>query len=337
MKPTQHAGTRTLWVPSLGTACGIAEYTAHLAQYVSGVWVTAAQPEIDRLRLLHVQHEFVLFDDAELSAYIRCLRDLGVPTVVTEHSVVIDERLKLSIGSAQHRRERVLTAKRGWERAATALVALTQISADILRLRWPDKRIVHIPHGCPTWFPPRKLHRGRVIGAFGFLAPYKGFWDLLTVLREVPGTELVIYSHPRYASKYPEYERDWIRASEGLPVRWVREFLPEAEIAKRLAAEADILAFWYRAGRFASSSGAIRVGLATGVPVLASPIGTFEDVREVTYQPEDLLDGVRRLLDDTRLRNRLAAVAREYCRTNDWSNSARLHLKLWRELEGVGQ
>jgi hypothetical protein len=70
--------------------------------------------------------------------------------------------------------ERVLfTAKREWEELADALVSLTRRGAKILRARWPGKRVVHIPHGCPSWFPQRKEARGMVIGAFGFLAPTK--------------------------------------------------------------------------------------------------------------------------------------------------------------------
>jgi glycosyltransferase involved in cell wall biosynthesis len=152
------------------------------------------------------------------------------------------------------------------------------------------------------------------------------------VLREVPGTELLIYSY----TKYPEYVDAWKHAIEGFPVRWVSDFLPVEEIASRLAAEADILVFWYRDGPLASASGAVRVGLATGVPVLASSIDDFSDLRGVTYQPSDLVAGVRRLLDDTELRDTLTAAARDYCRPDGWSTVAKRHIDLWREFEEPG-
>ena len=85
----------------------------------------------------------------------------------------------------------------------------------MLRERWPRKRIEHIPCGCPTWFPPRKQRRGRVIGAFGFLEPHKGFWRLLDALRALPGTELVLVSHARN----PDAGGTLASAAAGLPVR----------------------------------------------------------------------------------------------------------------------
>jgi glycosyltransferase involved in cell wall biosynthesis len=188
-----------------------------------------------------------------------------------------------------------------------------------------------MPHGCPTWFPPRKKSRGRVIGAFGFLEPHKGFWHLLDALRALPDTELLIFSY----AKWRETEYRWDEAARGLPVRRVREFVPSGEAARRLAEEADILVFWYDEAPVASASGAIRVGLATGVPVLASPTAWFWDVREATYQPEDLVDGIQQLLEDTPLRERLSAAAREYCHENSWPRVAERHLALWHELESA--
>ena len=209
------------------------------------------------------------------------------------------------------------------------LAALTPAGVDRLRARWPAKRIELLPHGCPTWFPPRKAERGRVIGAFGFLEPHKGFWRLLDAVRSMPGTELVLYSY----SKSPETTARWEQAARGLHVRHIDEFLPAAEIARRLAAEVDVLAFWYDEADIAAASGAARIGLATGVPVLTSPTGWFQDLQEVTFQPIELLTGVQRLLDDTPLRERLTAAAYEFCHAHSWAVLAERHRRLWQEIE----
>jgi glycosyltransferase involved in cell wall biosynthesis len=298
----------TFWVSSWGSACGIAEYTAHLAHGLPSVSVTAQAPDPRRVRVLHVQHEDSLFADVELSQHVTRARQAGVPVAVTEHTV----------GSRAH----------VWEGEVDALVALTASGAHLLRSRWQGKRVEHIPHGCPTWFPPRKRARGRVIGAFGFLEPHKGFHALLDVLRAMPGVELLLFSHART----PEMGVRWDEASRGLPVRRVGGFLPVEEVARRLAAEADMLAFWYDEVPHASASGAVRVGLATGVPVLASPTGWFAELRDVTYQPTSLLEGVRRLLDDAPLGERLATAARDYCHDHSWGRTAERHQALWRSL-----
>jgi glycosyltransferase involved in cell wall biosynthesis len=301
----------TVWVPSWRTPCGIAEYTAHLTQAMQSVRITRDQPDMQGARILHIQHEMSLFNDNVLTNSIQQARHAGVPVILTEHTVDSEVR--------------------AWERDTNVLVTLSQRGTDMLRSRWPDKKVEYIPLGCPTWFPPRKSTRGRVIGVFGFLQKHKGFWRLPDVLRALPGTELLMFS---YATS-PATERDWMEATAGLPVRRVGEFLPIDEIARCLAAEADILVFWYDQIMHASASYAARIGLATGVPMLVSPTNWFLDMRDVTYQPDNLVEGVQRLLDDTSLREQLTARAQAYCHEHSWSRIAERHLALWRTLEGT--
>lgn len=299
----------TLLVPSWQTPCGIAEYTRHICECLPGIKATASVPDMKGVRVLHVQHEPSLFDAANLTALVQKARAYGVPVVITQHTVT-----------------RELST---WEREADALVTLSESGKQMLRERWPKKRIECIPCGCPTWFPPRKSRRGRVIGAFGFLEAHKGFWRLLDLLRALPDTELFLVSHARSR----EIEARWSKAAAGLPVRHHKEFLPIEDAARLLAAEADILVYGYDDIAFASTSSAVRVGLATGVPVLTSPTRWFEDLRDVTFQPQDLNEGVRQLLEDPELRDRLTSAARDYCHEHSWYRTAERHLALWQSLE----
>ncbi len=298
-----------LWIPSWQGRCGVAEYTASLAEALPPqVRVTAEPPDAARLRLLHIQHEPSLFQGRQPLAVMEQANRQGAAVVVTEHA------------AAEQARE--------WERGAQAIVSLNSRGAARLRARWPGKRVEYIDCGCPAWFPPRKRERGKVIGAFGFLAPHKGFGQLLETVRGAPGTELVLYSH----AKSPAVAAAWDRAAEGLPVRRIGEYLPAEEIARRLAAEADILVFWYGEASAISASAAIRLGLSSGVPVLASRTSWFHDLRDVTYQPSNLAEGVARLLEDTELRTDITAAAESYCRENTWTRAAERHMALWRDL-----
>ena len=298
-----------LWVPSWLSQCGIAEYTAHLKEFLpTSVKVAGQEPDLRALRLLHIQHESGIFEQSQVSNFAAKVTSAGVPLVVTEHTV--DDHA------------------RGWEQHGSALVALNTLGVSKLKARWPGKRIEYIPHGCPTWFPPRKTSRAKVIAAFGFLSPYKGFWQLLDILRQIPGTELLLFA----STKSSEIEALWENACRGLPVSRTREYLPVSEVAHHLAANADILAYWYDEVPHYSASGAVRIGLATGVPVLASPTSWFHDLRSVTYQPDSLADGVRQLIEDTNLRNDLTARARQYCHENSWPAVAAQHLTLWNSL-----
>jgi glycosyltransferase involved in cell wall biosynthesis len=298
-----------MFVPSLGQACGVAEYARYLAAALPGTHLVAS-PECQGARLLHVQHEPSLIDDHALAHAVDQARDAGIPVVVTEHRA----------GGPAAR----------WEYAASALVTTTARGAALLGPRLPGQRVEHIPQGCHTWFPVRKHRRGLVIGAFGFLERHKGFWQLLDVLDRIPGTELLMFSHAKSA----QVAAEWEVAVGGRPVRRVAGFLPVQDIARDLAAEADILAFWYGDDRSGWTSAAVRVGLATGVPVLASPTPMFEGLGEAVFQPPDLVDGARRLLEDDELRTRVTSAARDHCETYSWPRIAQRHIQLWRSLEG---
>ena len=169
-----------------------------------------------------------------------------------------------------------------------------------------------------------------MIGAFGFLERYKGFWKLLDVLRAIECAELLMFSH----AKDLETERQWMEDSKGLAVRRVAEFESEEEIVRRLASETDVLVFPHddKPGvHFAS--GAVRVGLATGVPVYTSRAAQFDDLGDAVYRSDNVIEGVRRLLEDTDLRTAVTESAREFCQENSWSRIANRHKVLWKEFD----
>ena len=298
---------RAIWVSSWKRRCGISEYTAALTRPLGNqVVVTATRPDPSRVRLLHLQHEDALVDDASFAGYLDAL---DCPVVVTEHSVRV--------------------AARPWDGRVDAVVALTDEGVNRLRNRCPGTRVVRLHHGCPTWFPPRKPRRSRVLGSFGFLAPHKGFYSLVGAMRSLPGTELVLCSH----AHAPEPAAELKAAADGIPLRWYRDYLPAREAASRLAAECDALVFWYDEVPVAAASLAVRVGLATGVPVLTSPTNWFADLTDVTYQPSHLGPGISRILDDDDLRAALVAGARDYCNQHAWKRVAQDHLALWESIE----
>lgn len=297
-----------MWVPSLGSPCGIAEYATFLSQHLPDLRMVTRAADAVSAKLLHVQHEHKLFDADELQASLAQHRLHG-PVVITEHTIT--------------------EQREPWEAEADALVALTRRGTEMLRRKWPDKRIARIPHGCPTWFPSRKPFPGRVIGAFGFLKPHKGFWKLLDVLRALPNTELLIYSYARSRAD----EAGWTEAAAGLPVRRITAYVGAEEIVAGLAREADILVYWYDDyPEAAVTSGAVRIGLASGVPVLTSPTTWFSELREVTYQPKNMTEGIAHLLEDSALRHDLSAAAAAYCWAHRWEIIAAQYATLWSSL-----
>jgi glycosyltransferase involved in cell wall biosynthesis len=299
-----------MWVRSWGQACGIAEYTKYLVEHLPEAVAGDNAPDGDGAALVHLEHEDGLHEgDVQLSHEIARLRQRGARVAITEHTVT--------------------PATRSWEREADALVALTKAGTEQLRQKWPDKRVVHIPHGCHEYFPPRKTKREAVLGCFGFAGGHKGMQRLLDLQRAIPGSRLAVYSHTR-GDPGSHVLSDH---ADGDRVRLVTTFLPPEEVATRLAAECDLLVFWYdQAGGVFSASGAVLIGLASGVPVMTSPTGWFGDLRDATYQPTDPVEGARRLLEDDELRQRLVESAHNHCRENSWERTAQRYRALWESL-----
>jgi glycosyltransferase involved in cell wall biosynthesis len=300
---------RAMWVTTLGHPCGISEYARSIGGCVPELRLSAEPPDLRSTRVLHAQYEPSVVSDAGLAGLLAAAKHAGVPSAVTEHVVV--------------------PGACAFERDAGALVATTAKGAELLRARCPDKLVEHIPIGCPTWFPPRKRERGRVIGVFGFLERHKGFWLLLDALRALPDCELLMFSY----AKSPELEAEWEQAARGLPVRRVRDYLPTEEVARRLAAEADVLVFPYHKIPWAAASAAVRVGLATGVPVVATNTDWFSELGSAVHRTDDLAAGIAHLLEDDELRSSLTTGAKELCEEQSWPRIARRHQALWHALE----
>ncbi len=116
----------TFWTPSWNTACGLSEYTRHLAEELPGARVSAAAPDLDSGTVLHVQHINCLFDRIDLPALLRSASSRGVRTVVTEHAV-----------------EREPAA---WENLPDVLVALTPTGARAAAETTPQRSVWSMFH-----------------------------------------------------------------------------------------------------------------------------------------------------------------------------------------------
>lgn len=301
------------WCPSWGTPCGIAEYTKHLVDYLDIPVYNSLPPYavLRELDILHVQHEWGIFQDTEtFTELLNVARMHGARTLVTAHSV--DQ------------------SPRYWETASDGLIALTERGTALIKDRWASGKIInYIPHGCPTWFPKKKETPGRVIGAFGFLEGYKGYWELLEALPRVANASAVLYAHARDARMAVRWERD----SANLPVVRHNEFFSAEEAVTRLAQEADVLLCWHRKTPMLSASGSIRVAMSTGLPVLARQGTSWTDgLGDAVYRTRDLATGLTHLLNDPDLRESISSNAKEYCLKNSWEKNADLHRQVWAEL-----
>jgi glycosyltransferase involved in cell wall biosynthesis len=313
-RPRRTVPPRTLWIPSLGRACGIAETTERLHRNVPSVRLTAAEPTPGSQGLVHVQHEPSIIDARQLEHFVARARSRGRAVLVTEHSV--------------------FDRPEAWEQGASALVAATTAGAAVVRRRNPTVRVEMIPLGCETWTPVRKRERGRTIGFFGFPGSHKGLHRLAAAARRIPGSEVVLYAH--HDGPAPPAVAQW---PGDVALRWERAWLPMPELAARLAAETDLLALPYAPVAHHSASSAVLLALSTGVPVLTSDTTWFADLGAAVHRvgdgEDELADGLARLLDDDVLRRRVTDAAREHCADHSWSRIAARHVDLWNSMEPV--
>lgn len=141
------------------------------------------------------------------------------------------------------------------------------------------------------------------------------------MLRQLPGAELLAVPWGGADWGWRAWEEDMA----SLPVRPAQPAASLAEAPAMLAAEADVLVLWHDAAPSERTSYAARAALASGVPILTSPVRQFRDLAEATLQPVDPLEGLGRLLEDAPLRERLTSAAHDFCHLHSWRCMARQH------------
>jgi glycosyltransferase involved in cell wall biosynthesis len=156
---------------------------------------------------------------------------------------------------------------------------------------------------------PKDLHARWKIASYGFFLPHKGLLELIeacAILRQ-GGLDICLNM---VNSEYPVPESSAIiKQAKDLIVALQMEahviletqFLPDAE-SFALLKKADMLVFPYQ-DTGESASGAVRYGLATGNPVVVTPIPIFEDIESVVFQlpgktPAEIAAGIKQLITD---------------------------------------
>lgn len=199
---------------------------------------------------------------------------------------------------------------------------------------------VVIPHGS-DYFPSTMIPATPpYLLFFGFLRPSKGVLELLEafdlIARDHPDLRLVIAGGPakehersyldqidRTISKHPFRERISLR--KGF-IDW-----SEKDV---LARSASLIVLPYK-DSFAEVSGVVHDVAASGVPVVCSTIPRFAELMDgvealhVAPQPEFIARGIRRVLSDNQLKDRLSKGIREKARRESWSEVARAHTELF--------
>ncbi|MCK9502579.1 MAG: glycosyltransferase [Porticoccaceae bacterium] len=254
-----------------------------------------------------IQFNFSLYRLDALGELLTSLQQLGIQTILTLHSsadVWWQDQFKTL--------RDIFTSLKGCTRI------LVHTSNDLNRLK--DMGLVEnstlIPHGValapPVGMvdnPVATILRGkRVIASYGFLLPHKGIFELIeafSLLAENrPELHLLLVN-----AQYPTEpsSREIARCQQLVKdleleqrVTMVTEFLDDSQSLAWLEL-AEMIVFPYQHTN-ESASGAVRWGLATGKPILCTPLGIFDDIADVAFFcpeviPPMIAEGIARILN----------------------------------------
>ena len=313
------------------------------------------------LRVVHIQHEFAIFNpDERFLALLEGLKLAERKVVVTLHTVHTNETSDWE-GMAMSMED---YNRRVGELADAVVVHQRSQREALLRQGLSEEAVHLIPHG--TELLERQVpqlqgkeearaalglpQEGRIILSFGFLGGrYKNKGVLIEALARlldrIPDVHLFFSGYPREGSledlesKRQLEERARQLGLEGR-VHFAERFIPDEEVHLVFGAS-DVAVFPYLQSFF-SASGALHLAMGAGLPVVVSRIPKFEEVSqeispEVTFDPhdpEELAKVLMRLLGDGDFERKILERVRAYALRTSWEEVARAHMRLYRALVG---
>lgn len=358
-RPVMQRKLRLGWVSTYNARCGIAAYSEHLLEFFdkSAFEITilsddqeAIRPDPDNILRLwkksygglarvrdHLitngfdaaffQYNFSFFDLDDFADTLLALSEAGILTFVTLH------------------RTKELLAHRQMPEALRSCTRIFVHSVeDVNHLHGcgVSANVVLLAHGViDRGAPNPDAVRGLlglsafrpVIGTFGFLLPGKGLTELIhsfaLILNAHPAAHLLMLN-AGYPAAESQDERESCLALLRLleiegRVRLVNEFLDVEEMLFLLNA-CDVIVFPYQQSE-ESASGAVRLGLAAGRPVLTTPLPVFADLSEVVEQlpgtdAAAISQGILSVLADADRKAEILQRQRSWVRANSWAAQA---------------
>jgi glycosyltransferase involved in cell wall biosynthesis len=322
-RPAGYALSQQFYRHAVGAAGSTLRRAAKLAEHGPDMLRLRARVD-DHFDVVHFQWLAVPWLDGHLLPHR--------PVVLTAHDLLPRET----------RPGQTAAQRRLYDRVAALVVHSDYGRRQLVeQLGVPAERVRVIHHGAFTHLAdlpvkplPPELEGGErpVVLFFGLLRPYKGLETLLAAWHGIEDAELWIVGRPRM-------DIAALRAAAGPGVRFVPEFVPDADLPA-LFRRADVVVLPYaRTERF-DFSGVLATALAFGKAVLLSDVGGLSEVAAAgaarLVAPDDaaaLHDGLRELLGDASARGALEAAALAAARgPYSWEAAAQATLALYREL-----
>jgi glycosyltransferase involved in cell wall biosynthesis len=322
------------WVSSWGYPCGIASYSENLLRHidhdihilasdvhggavgdpdhVTRCWLQGKEQElrllsatIDELDLtdIVIQFNYGFFNFQALNELMEEQAAKGRRIYITLHSTHDPQ------DAPNHR---LADLRRG---LSMALAVIVHADHDVERLAAISitSNVIQVPQGVRLLDTPAKpvvAGGPEVIASYGFFLPNKGLPELIEALALIrkTGRNVVLkmvnadYGDAGGLSRTLITETKARAKALGVTkhISFLNDYLDDAE-SLELLRDADLITYAYQqTGE--SSSAAVRMGLASGVPVAVTPLAIFNDVADATFRlpgvtPESLAAGIVEVLD----------------------------------------
>jgi|GEM_PF-2379124 len=291
-------------------------------------------------KIAHIQYNVGFYTYSALNALIEGFIKRGVKVILTAHAVQIPGAELTTLGA---------TLGKVWQ-----IHVLNKLDYEFLEAK--GLKNVHLfPHGNSTTAPISKAHLRKSIGigdldtnnqtapviaTHGFLVENKGLVETLKAVKSlVPEHQDLTYLaldavNPRnmtsqaLSDDFSKQIKDWKLENN---VLLVQDFLEKEDIITALQAS-DIAIFAYPEAR-ETASGAVRLGMAAGVPIIVTKSAQLKDLHDIAFtiednKPETIAAAIRQLLGNANLRQNVLLRLREYSYQNNWDRLAIKYLKL---------
>lgn len=326
------APTRTGWISTWNTKCGIASYSQHLIDCMPGdvtvlaadthprvgqdgdnvhrCWVTGDTDTLEqlaktideqRLDTLVIQFNYGFFEFSALSGFLMQQIGAGRKVVMTLHATT----------DPAHVPHKKLADLVPALRLCSRLLVHSINDLNRLKHLGLERNVTLFPLGIldfPVSPAPGITHEPFVIGAYGFLLPHKGLPELVDAAHQLieGGMHLRVrlinaeYPAPESADLKAALTAQIARLQVQEHVTLRTDFLSDEESLRALA-KCDLIVFPYQATS-ESASAAVRYGIASGRPVATTPLAIFDDVSAATFQlpgttPGEIAQGIRSIAE----------------------------------------
>ncbi len=282
----------------------------------------------DRQTVLFIRH-------IKLAGFILKFRGfIKNPMLFEAHEI-----FSMDAGNAR-KRERIKNLEDKVHRGADAIVSISHsIRAYLMTAGIPAESIHVVQNGIESeWFGRVESESpGSYICYTGSLYPWKGVDTLIAAVKYLPGEKLLIVGGGGRIGELKELARsegvaDRVEFVGPVPRRIIQEYLSRARVA--------VLPNVPSAPSQFSSPLKLFEYMASGIPVVASDMPTFQEVlthgkNAVLVTPGDpaaLANGIRMLMDDPELASRIARAAKEDARNYTYDKRAEKILNIIKAL-----